>query len=267
MTIARSLCLLGALGLFSSSAMSASLSRSGVQAEATPQQPFGTACGPVQLQQTTSNAITPQNSVSCNAGGIHTDNSYFRAYSLASYPAGFDVCAVTVGIETAASGLQANRPAGGGPGQPLTVRLYSNVGGAFPAGTRTQVGSATVTVADQSGTLLNVPVTGSLPAGAELVVEAFTPDGTAGGNSFFIGSNNLGQSGPSYLQAPDCGVTAPTTTAAIGFPNVQIVLNAVGTPVAAAAPVAAPGPGPFALSLLVLSLLGIGATVLTRRHG
>lgn len=246
--------------------MAATLSRNSVSAEATPQQPLGTACGPVQLQQTTSNAITPLNSVSCNAGGIHTDNSYFRAYSLASYPAGFDVCSVTVGIETAASGLKTNQPAGG-PGQPLTVRLYSNVGGAFPAGTRTQVGSATVTVADQAETLLSVPVTGNLPAGSELIVEAFTPDGTAGGNSFFIGSNNLGQSGPSFLLAPDCGVTAPTTTAAIGFPNVQIVLNAVGTPVATTAPVAASGPGPFALSLLVLVLLGVGATVLTRRQG
>lgn len=265
MSMSRSLCFVGALSLLAGSAMAASLSRNGSVGEATPQPPRGTACGPVTLTQSTSLAITPANSVSCNSGGLHADNSYFRAYSLAAYPAGFDVCSVTVGIEEATSGA-VNRNTRGG-GQPVSVRLYSNVGGAFPAGTRTQVGVANVTVADQAGTLLDVPVTGNLPAGAELVVEVFTPDGQTAGNSFFIGSNNAGQSGTSYLQAADCGITAPTSTATIGFPNMQIVLNATGTAVATAAPVAAPGPGPIALSFMVLALLGIGATRLVRQQG
>lgn len=261
MSISRSLVFVGAFSLLASSAMAATLTRNSNSGEATPQVPLGTACGPVTLTQSTSNAITAGNSVSCNSGGIHTDNSYFRAYSLGAFN-GFDVCGVTVGIEEATSGLVR---AAEGTGQPVTVRLYSNVGGAFPAGTRTQVGTATVNVVDQAGTLLNVPVTGTLAAGSELVVEVFTPDGNAAGNSFFIGSNAAGESAPSYLQAADCGITAPTSTGAIGFANMQIVLNATGTPAAAATFVPAPGPGPMALSMLVLALLGFGATRLSRR--
>ena len=55
-----------------------------------------------------------------------------------------------------------------------------------------------------------------------LVVEVFTPNGQTAGNSFFIGSNALGQTAPSYLAAADCGVTEPTDTAAIGFPGMHI---------------------------------------------
>ena len=47
----------------------------------------------------------------------------------------------------------------------------------------------------------------------------FTPEGQTAGNSFFIGSNAAGQTAPSYLAAAACGVTEPTDTAAIGFPE------------------------------------------------
>jgi hypothetical protein len=77
-------------------------------------------------------------------------------------------------------------------------------------------------------TVVNIPVTGSAPAGSELVVEVLTPDGAAAGNSFFIGSNAAAETGPSYLRAPACGVNNPTTTAAIGFPNMHIVMNVNG---------------------------------------
>ena len=61
-----------------------------------------------------------------------------------------------------------------------------------------------------------------------LVVEIFPPDGQTAGNSFFIGSNNLGQTAPSYLAAADCGVPEPTNTATIGFPDMHIVMNVTG---------------------------------------
>jgi hypothetical protein len=85
-----------------------------------------------------------------------------------------------------------------------------------------------VNVPDQSGTVLNVPINATVPAGSELVVEVFTPDGTATGNLLFIGSNAAAETGPSYLSAPDCGVNTPTTTAALGFPNMHIVMNVNG---------------------------------------
>ena len=162
-------------------------------------------------------------SVACNAGGIHTDNSYYRAFTLADFgiTQDFNVTMVEIGIE------QAN---GGGGTQPITVNLWTSsqpFPNGFP-GSLTQIGTANINVPDQALTLFQIPVTGTAPAGSELVVEIFTPDGTAGGNSFFIGSNSLGQTGPSYILAAACGITVPTDLAAIGFPNMHIVMSVTG---------------------------------------
>jgi hypothetical protein len=56
-----------------------------------------------------------------------------------------------------------------------------------------------------------------------------TPDGRAPvNNRFFIGSNASVQTGPSYIQAADCGIATPTDLATIGFPNMHIILNING---------------------------------------
>ena len=92
------------------------------------------------------------------------------------------------------------------------------------------IASSTVPVPDSaSGTVLSVPLAVTVPAGtSELVMELFTPDGQAAGNLFFVGSNAAAETGPSYLSAAACGITTPTTTAAIGFPNMHIVFNVLG---------------------------------------
>ncbi|MBX2933681.1 MAG: M36 family metallopeptidase, partial [Ferruginibacter sp.] len=58
---------------------------------------------PYSLTQSTSTTITALNSVSCNAGGLHTDNSYWRAYNLAplALPSALTVTNVSFGIEQA----------------------------------------------------------------------------------------------------------------------------------------------------------------------
>jgi HYR domain-containing protein/pre-peptidase len=216
--------------------------------------PIGPGC--TTITHSSSQAITPLNSVSCNDGVGHTDNSYYRAFSLTSFgiTGAFDVQSIDIGIEDAIAGglrsigktkggvsapngstkksishkSRASSPAGGG--QSITVNIFTS-SMAFPAGfpgSLTMIGTATVNVADQSGTILNVPITGTAAAGSELVVEVFTPDGTAVGNLFFIGSNSAAETGPSYLRAADCGVTTPTTTAGLGFPDMHIVMNVNG---------------------------------------
>ena len=181
-----------------------------------------TGLASVALTQSTSTTIVTNNSVSCNAGGLHTDNSYWRAYNLAplALPSALTVTNVSFGIEQASGG-----------GQPVTVRLYTQTTGTFPGGTRTLVGTQGATVPDQNGTIFTVnfltPVV--VPNTAVLIVELFTPSGQATGKSFFIGSNTAPQTGPSYLSAAACGVTTPTDVAAIGFPNMHIILNAGGT--------------------------------------
>ena len=61
-----------------------------------------------------------------------------------------------------------------------------------------------VDVPDATLAPICVPVTATVPAGMDLVAEVFTPDGQADGNFFWIGSNNNGQTGPSYIAAADC---------------------------------------------------------------
>ena len=182
----------------------------------------GAGTSPIALTQSSSTTITVGNSVSCNAGGLHTDNSYWRAYNLSTLglTSALTVTTVTFGIEQASGGAQ-----------PVTVNLYINTGGTFPAGTRTLVGSQAASVPNQAGTLFTVnfatPVV--VPNTAVLVVELFTPSGQATGRSFFIGSNTAAQTGPSYISAATCGITNPTDLAAIGFPNDHIILNIGGT--------------------------------------
>ncbi len=181
--------------------------------------PLGTPCGSITLTQSTSQAITATNSVSCNAGGLHAENSYYRSFPLS---ADINVCEVQFGIETAA---------GATGSQPVTVKLYTGTG-AFPGsfGSYTQIATTALSVPDQAATIFPAAISGLATAGSNLVVEVLTPDGQAAGNSFFIGSNAGGESAPSYLRAPDCGITTPATAASIGFPGMNIVMNVVGNP-------------------------------------
>ena len=144
----------------------------------------------------------------------------------------YNVTSVSFGVEEAT---------GAGGTQPVTVRLHTNSGGAFPAGTRTQIATTTIQVLDSaSGTVLDVPLVATVPAGAELVMEVFTPNGQATGNFFFIGSNTAAETGPSYLSAADCGLATPTDTATIGFPDMNIVFNINGTCVPGTTPTPTP---------------------------
>lgn len=219
---------------------------------------IGGGCGATQLTQSTSQTIVALNSVSCNGSGLHTDNSYFRAYDMSGFPNGFDVCEIQVGIEQAVSF---------GGTQPIVVNVYANTGGAFPAGAQVLLGTAPVSVVDQSLTVLTVPLAASVPAGTtEMVVEVFTPNGQAAGNGFFIGTNNLGQSGLSYILAPDCGVLTPTPTGDIGFPDMHIVLNAVGDEaVGGPSIVEVPTLAAWGLIFLAMALAGAAFLVLRRR--
>jgi subtilisin-like proprotein convertase family protein len=183
--------------------------------------------GNVAMSQTTSTTPIALNSVSCNAAGSHADNSYFRRYYFDEHPGlgtSATINSVDVSVEEAA-----------GSANTLIVNLYTVPSSApvdtIPTGSLTQIGTATVTVPPTTLGSINVPVTASVSdtVANDLVVEVFTPNGQATGESFFIGSTNTGETHPSFLQAADCGITTPTPTAAIGFANMQfiMVVNAV----------------------------------------
>ena len=174
---------------------------------------------PLSITQNSSNTVTP-GSVSCNAGGIHTDNSYWRAFNLGplALTGPFTINTVTFGVELAT---------GSGGTQPVIVRIYTSAG-AFPAGVRTLVTSQSFPVTNRTLSLFTATFTTppTVPANAILVIEVFTPAGP--GNSFFIGSNSLAETAPSYLSAAACGVPNPVTVASLGFPNMHTIINAAG---------------------------------------
>lgn len=182
----------------------------------------------ITITQSSSQTITPANSASCNDGtGVHTDNSYWRAFTLSSFniTSAFAVQSISFGIEQATATAAT---------QPVNVRIYANSGAAFPGGTRSLLATVPVAVGNQSATILSVPIAATIPAGNQLVLEVNTPDGSAAGNMLFIGSNAAAQTGPSYISAADCGITTPTNFAAIGFPDTHIVFNVTGAAVTAA---------------------------------
>jgi hypothetical protein len=195
------------------------------------------AC-PSTITQSSSQTITVGNSVACNTGTpnfYHLDVSYWRAFNMAVFTGSrqFNVTSVSFAVENAQSGS--------GSGQPAIVRLYTNAGGAFPGGVRTTIAETNITVADQTQSIVNVPLFATVPAGtSELVMQVFTPDGEATHDVLFIGTNAAPQSGPSYVSSVACDTPMPTDTADLGFPNAHIILSvhgscATGPPTPAAA--------------------------------
>ncbi len=183
-------------------------------------------CGPLNFTQSASlTPITPS-SIGCNqqGTGYHLDNRWWRAFHLgeSGVEGDFTVCAIEMAVEFADDG--------DGSGQPLTVNLYQNSEECpFPGGTRTLVGTTTISVTDQSLTTLTIPVAGVLPALSELVVEIAVPDGVPTQDVFFPGSNAAGQTGPTYLSSSGCGLPEPVDAASIGFPDFHLIMKVFGT--------------------------------------
>lgn len=176
------------------------------------------APGEVTITHSVSQDIVGGNSVACSPddGFTTTENGYLRVFELADFDiAGdFAVTNVSFGVEDIS------------PAQTLTVNLYT-LEGAFVYANLTPIGSAQATVETQNLALVTVPVEGMAPAGSTLVVEIDAPD-QSGAGRFFVGSNNAGQTAPSYLRSESCGLAEPTDTAEIGFPGMHIVMNVTG---------------------------------------
>ena len=188
---------------------------------------------PLAAQTITQSTATTigTSSISCNGGAPdfnHADNSYYRAFTLSSFPAltlpQFRIDSVSFGVQQATSAK--------GAGQSLSVNLWRSSANPPTLATLTAVSSDAVTVPDSAtGTIFSVPIA-TQPvfnvATDILVVEVNTPDGQAKGNSFFIGSNSSGQSGPSFIRSDACSVTEITNLASIGFGTMHIVMSVTG---------------------------------------
>lgn len=206
-------------------AQTLSTSRRGAPSAATPQSP-DVDCGPVSATQNTSLTPTPVTSIACIQDGtdFHFDTSWWRAFSPADYgiETVFGICALEMTIEVADDGA--------GAGQPMTINLWENSEDCpFPGGTRTLIGTTSITVVDQSLTTLMIPITGTVRALTEFAVEIAVPDRVAQEDIFFAGSNAAGQTRPTYISSTECNLPQPIDLAAIGFPNSHVIMRVIGT--------------------------------------
>ena len=183
---------------------------------------------PTLVTQSSSQAILVNNSIACaGVAPFHYayDNSYWRAFDMWPVTGGklYHVSSVSFGIESA----RANPAVGT---QPIVVRLHAQVTGQFPEGTRREIAMTTVNLADQSETVLNVPIHAVVPEQTtQLIMEVAIPNGQFPiSNSFFIGSNPAPQDGPSYLSTQQCEYPDPIDVAILGFPNMHLVFNIHG---------------------------------------
>jgi len=176
------------------------------------------------ITQSASMAVVSGTSIGCtDPGGISQVNKWLRRFDLNGVygiVTPFAVSSVDFGVEEAATAT--------GTGQPLTINLYT-IPNAAPMlyANMTLVGTTTFTLPDQSLTNLNKAVLGmvSNPNANDLVVEISCP---STGSIFFVGANSAGQTAPTYIATADCGVTDPLSLAAIGFPNMHMVLAVHG---------------------------------------
>lgn len=166
----------------------------------------------VTLTQSTSNVPNLGSSIACNPGG---DNAFYRVYDLAALGYNSDVTLNAIKFTVQSS--QNDRM--------VDVRAYT-LSGPLTNANLTQIGLSSVLAnASTSPVSYNVSMGNlTVPGGSKLVVSYSVLSDA--GNSFLPGANGAGQSGASYIKATDCGVTEPTDYAAVGFPNLHLILDA-----------------------------------------
>jgi hypothetical protein len=201
---------------------------------------------PSTITHSLTQSIVTGNSTACfdDKTGFTRENTYWRAFDMNTFTDGqaYDISSISFGVQ---------QSSGSGPFQDLDVVLWTNNGAPFPGGTLEPLAIFFLTIINDSSFFVQIPdLETTVPAGTlELVMEVSSPDGVDQGNVFLIGSNSGGQTGPSYIQAADCGWPDPVDLASIGFPNMHTVFNVDGTcpggtPTPTPTPRATPTPRP-----------------------
>jgi hypothetical protein len=173
-------------------------------------------------------SIFDDGSLSCRqpVTNYTVENHYWRSFVLSDFGItnDFNVTLVEIGIQQALTG--------NGGVQPITCNLYITDGTLFPGGYPNSlilIGTTTLDVPDQAVTHFPILVTGTAPAGSELVVEISIPEGVVEENIFFIGINDFGETAPSYIMASGCGFPIPTPNVVPpGFIEQQYVMSVTG---------------------------------------
>ena len=175
---------------------------------------------PQTITQSNSQAI--EKGIACaQHPNFSRDNNLYRVFNLPGdfgITNGFEVNTVEFAIE------DTNIPVG----YDITANIYSTTVGTFPGGTLTLQGTAyyTATNAD-SFSMVSLPLSATIPAGDAMVMELVIWDGEMDGNYLAFGTNEAGQTGPSYILAADCGANVPTPLTSLGLSD-GYIWNIIG---------------------------------------
>jgi len=178
----------------------------------------------ITLRQTTNDFIAPGHSRTCQTVGPPTfENSWYRVFSLAEagITGAFHTTNVTFGIETATPATQVK----------VTVATYSGATGpTLDVVAITPIAEMSLSLpAIATGQLVVAPVSATIPAGSNLLVEVFAPDYSSDGKTVIIGTTTSSESHPGYWRAPICEVPTPATTNRDGLPNPAFIIEVTGT--------------------------------------
>lgn len=190
------------------------------------------------LTQTTSQTLKAGNTIACsNSTTGHTrDNSFYRVFDLPAMGinAAFTVSQVSFQVE------HCDHINNTGCVVAVRVGTYAGTPGATltPASITILASNASVPVPEiienpgppptTPGGTVNAPITATIPAGSKLVVQVEAPDGN-NLYSFFMGSNDGGESGFGYIMSGTCSITNPTNISTLGTPAPRhLLLNVTG---------------------------------------
>ena len=174
------------------------------------------------LTQSSSQDLVDGDTVGCVNNGFHRETRFFRAFDLAEFEIfhDFAVRSVEVGLERATAG-----PSGQ---QTAEVRLYK-INGPLLVENFERIGAAGTLVPDSPDPVMHkTAVSGTAPAGSQLVVEFFLPDGLEDQNRINVGVNPEPQTGPTFIIAPNCNIAQLTDTANLPFGARHLVMNVIG---------------------------------------
>lgn len=178
---------------------------------------------PVTITHNNSQTIVDELGLTCQSGGITTDNRLAGVFNLSADFAinvDWEIQSVEFGVDEVL----------GAPGDayPVTVSAYTT-STTDPNGTLTLLGTTDTTIGSADAlSVVAVPMPAGVvvPAGGILVVvlDVFN-DGTTG---FRLGATDVASDDDSWILAVDCGLTTFGTYASLGFGDRWHVMNVVG---------------------------------------
>ncbi len=166
---------------------------------------------PVVITQSNSQVISPGEEIACASPTSFKDNNMYRFFDL---PADFGIMN---GLQVNAVEFAIGTISTNATGFPITANIWSTAG-TFPGGTLVLQGTAVYMAKNADAeSMITLPLSALIPAGEKMVMElVLVDDGTETHNMRF-GCNSFGETGPSYIMAPDCGANVPTPLFDLGL--------------------------------------------------